>query len=303
MGKIMEIIEKRPDYKKGICSIKLLDTGFNQLTRKVGQKTGAKFMTAKTGDPLSKELLEDLNKAQLIVRDKYKPLFDSYNTWVNSKKEIVPTLETFNYTFSSLVDYSKDIVPKETFADYYLLSKIIMAEKELYEVGKFWLVNNYKNNLGKMREWSKTKKYGSCVKRISSLTLETRNGGNWSIHGHSPHIGAEITVGGPDKCSMIFSNLENIPLGGNAYIWVEYKYGGGNAFFGYQIIRQRLGGTNDDGFFTEPTLYLQQDPNNFLHRIRDDQHQKILEFTGNHSPHFNDVADVNLKHIKSRVLI
>ena len=38
MAKLMEVIEKSPNFKKGTVSMKLLDTTFSQLTRKIGSQ-------------------------------------------------------------------------------------------------------------------------------------------------------------------------------------------------------------------------------------------------------------------------
>lgn len=79
MSKLMEIIDKSPDFKNGTCSFKFLDTTFNQLTRKIGSKEGANFTTAKVGDILSKELLQTLNTKQIALKNKVLKWQDEIN--------------------------------------------------------------------------------------------------------------------------------------------------------------------------------------------------------------------------------
>ena len=38
MSKLMEIIEKTPNFKKGIATLKFLDTSFTMLSRKIGSR-------------------------------------------------------------------------------------------------------------------------------------------------------------------------------------------------------------------------------------------------------------------------
>ena len=59
MAKLMEVIEKSPNFKKGTVSMKIaLILLSSQLTRKIGSQAGVDYKTARAGQMLSKELLQ-----------------------------------------------------------------------------------------------------------------------------------------------------------------------------------------------------------------------------------------------------
>lgn len=95
MAKLMEVIEKNPNFKTGTASLKLLDTTFTQLTRKIGSNPEANFKTAKAGDILSKEILTSLNQEQLLLKDKLILWQNAYNNWIDSIKNKITTAEHF----------------------------------------------------------------------------------------------------------------------------------------------------------------------------------------------------------------
>ena len=68
MAKLMEVIEKNPDFKNGTVSLRLLDTTFTQLTRKIGSEANADYKTSSPKQVLIKEILQSLNRDQLALK-------------------------------------------------------------------------------------------------------------------------------------------------------------------------------------------------------------------------------------------
>lgn len=119
MAKLMEIIEKIPNFRDGTVSMKMLDTTFSQLTRKIGTEVEADYKTATTGQILSKELLQSLNKDQIALKDRLEAWKQAYNVYIDSIKSIITEAVNFNYNFSSAVDYTSKYEAGKTLADYY----------------------------------------------------------------------------------------------------------------------------------------------------------------------------------------
>lgn len=299
MAKLMEIIEKNPNFKNGTTSLKLLDTTFTQLTRKIGSNPGANFKTAKAGDILSKELLVSLNQEQLSLKDKLLLWKDAYNEWINSKKSKVTTLSNFEYEFSSLVDYSDKYIPGTTLADYYLLTEFINAEKELYEFGHYWGKNHMLDNLNLIKEWSKTQVYGSCLKTIYMIwDINFGSSRKWRILDNGQISDLEVTlhVNPDDKGHLYVSGLQNIKIGETRSIVTQttrYNYEGYVSGGTLNITRNSLGKDSDDGYFTFTAIKTGLDVELW---------PRAEEWTGKHSPHF-DNDNPTLPWLKNRVFL
>lgn len=215
----MEITEFKKKLKTGRASIKLLDTGFSQLTRKITSSTGANYTTVGEGDSLSKEAIVSLNTAQLSLKTRYENLFSAYNSWINGKISKIPALDTFDYEFSAIEDYSSGYEAGITSADYYILTSIVNAEKELYEAGNYWFLNNLKANIEDIKEWSKTQMYGSCVESAISKEFESDTSLVWEITSSpSGSVGMSIypDTDQHDKKYIKFTNLTSLSVGETA---------------------------------------------------------------------------------------
>lgn len=299
MAKLMEIIEKNPNFKNGTTSLKLLDTTFTQLTRKIGSNPEANFKTAKAGDILSKELLVSLNQEQLLLKDKLLLWKDAYNEWINSKKSKVTALSNFEYEFSSLIDYSDKYIPGTTLADYYLLTEFINAEKELYEFGHYWGKNHMLDNLNSIKEWSKTQVYGSCVKKVYMIwDINFGSTRQWKIldNGQISDLEVTLKVNPNDKGHLYVGGLQNIKVGETRNIvtqvtnWDYNQYHSGGTL---KITRNSLGTDSDDGYFTFTAI---------KHTLDIELWPRVEEWTGEYSPHF-DNDNPALPWLKSRILL
>lgn len=309
MSKLMEIIEKSPDFEKGTATLRFLDTTFSQLTRKIGSKTGADFKTAKAKDTLSKELLISLNKEQLLLKDKLILWQQSYNAWINSIKGKITGATNFGYNFTSLIDYSSKYIVNKTLADYYLLTEVINAEKELYEFGHYWGRNHMISIQNQMKEWSKNKLYGSCVDTIE-LEYEVGSSGFWELQDTA---GLNAVLDGynrHDKRWLYISGLEKIKIGETKTIKMKATAGAYNgkayALCYFSIKKNTLNSNYNDGYFAlnawgtshgggdwEMPIY-------YFDKVR--TWPRVKKWTGKSSPHF-DTDNISLAWIKSRVLI
>lgn len=310
MSKLMEIIEKSPDFEKGTATLRFLDTTFSQLTRKIGSKTGADFKTVKATDTLSKELLISLNKEQLLLKDKLLLWQQSYNTWINSIKGKITGATNFEYNFTSLIDYSSKYVVNKTLADYYLLTEVINAEKELYEFGHYWGRNHMLNTLNKMKEWSKYRVYGSSVATIG-VEYETTRSTPWQIIDNAGLTVSLANNDRHDKKWVYISGMSNMGLGETRtvkiYMRLEWISGGGGSgdsetshllegYAYFSITRNRLNSIYDDGYYT----YTAWMSGALADSVR--SWPTVTSWTGKSSPHF-ETSDVTLPWMTSRVLI
>jgi hypothetical protein len=253
--KLMEVTELKKKLKTGRATLTLLDTSFSQLTRKITSNTGADYTTAAAGDPLSKELIVSLNEAQIALKERYETLFSDYNTWIISKQSKMSDLDTFDYEFSSVYDYSSGYTADYTSADYYMLTSIVNAEKELYEAGNYWFMNNLESNIDVVKEWSKTQNYGSSTSkvigyfetywgRVPLCTSCSVTGVSWSNVG-----------GGDDKVWVHAWNLQNIPNGTTATFTIHASYwqgsdenGSEQNEYGYMYIKRTV--IDGDSYYT-----------------------------------------------------
>lgn len=306
----MEIIEKSPDFEKGTATLRFLDTTFSQLTRKIGSKTGADFKIAKARDTLSKELLISLNKEQLLLKDKLILWQQSYNAWINSIKGKITGATNFEYNFTSLIDYSSKYIVNKTLADYYLLTEVINAEKELYEFGHYWGRNHMLNTLNKMKEWSKYRVYGSSVATIG-VEYETRRSTPWQIIDNAGLTVSLANNDRHDKKWVYISGMSNMGLGETRtvkiYMRLEWISGGGGSgdsetshllegYAYFSITRNRLNSIYDDGYYT----YTAWMSGALADSVR--SWPTVTSWTGKSSPHF-ETSDVTLPWMTSRVLI
>lgn len=229
MGKkLMEITEFTKKLKTGRATLKLLDTGFSQLTRKITSNPGASYLTAQAGDPLSKELIVSLNEAQIALKERYETFFSNYNTWITDNSSKVTTLEGFEYSFSMVYDYSSGYEAGVTSADYYMLTSIVNAEKELYEAGNYWFMNNLESNIDVVKEWSKTQNYSSTTSKVIGYfeTGWNKYPGAWTNNSY----GLTITnvPSSSDKVWVHVTGMENIQNGVTATIKIEASWEGGS---------------------------------------------------------------------------
>ena len=305
MSKLMEIIDKSPDFKNGTCSFKFLDTTFNQLTRKIGSKEGANFTTAKAGDILSKELLQTLNTKQIALKDKVLKWQDEINKWVtdkNTNKNINANL--MNYIFTSVVDYTSKYVPGETLADYYLLSEVVSAEKELYEFTSYYTTQYiiYLQNI--LKEWSKDKLYFSCIKKVYGTVYFNFDIEEWKL---TDAAGLVTTTEGGGKARTIrVSGFENMKLGEHKRVTYYAYYSTSSnpqviykGYVYFNIKRTALGSQKDDGKFD---FWLSSWAGKGL--VSHYSEMKVEEDTGKHSPHFDaEPKDLNINWVKTRVLL
>lgn len=305
MSKLMEIIDKSPDFKNGTCSFKFLDTTFNQLTRKIGSKEGANFTTAKVGDILSKELLQTLNTKQIALKNKALKWQDEINKWVtdkNTNKNINANL--MNYIFTSVVDYTSKYVPGETLADYYLLSEVVSAEKELYEFTSYYTTQYiiYLQNI--LKEWSKDKLYFSCIKKVYGTVYFNFDIEEWKL---TDAAGLVTTTEGGGKARTIrVSGFENMKLGEHKRVTYYAYYSTSSnpqviykGYVYFNIKRTALGSQKDDGKFD---FWLSSWAGKGL--VSHYSEMKVEEYTGKHSPHFDaEPKDLNINWVKTRVLL
>lgn len=305
MSKLMEIIDKSPDFKNGTCSFKFLDTTFNQLTRKIGSKEGANFTTAKAGDILSKELLQTLNTKQIALKDKVLKWQDEINKWVtdkNTNKNINANL--MNYIFTSVVDYTSKYVPGETLADYYLLSEVVSAEKELYEFTSYYTTQYiiYLQNI--LKEWSKDKLYFSCIKKVYGTVYFNFDIEEWKL---TDAAGLVTTTEGGGKARTIrVSGFENMKLGEHKRVTYYAYYSTSSnpqviykGYVYFNIKCTALGSQKDDGKFD---FWLSSWAGKGL--VSHYSEMKVEEYTGKHSPHFDaEPKDLNINWVKTRVLL
>jgi len=219
----MEITELKKKLKTGRASLTLLDTSFSQLTRKITSESGADYTTAAAGDPLSKELIVSLNEAQIALKERYETLFSDYNTWIEEKQSDITDLDTFNYEFSSVYDYSSEYTADSTSADYYMLTSIVNAEKELYEAGNYWFMNNLESNIDVIKEWSKTQNYLSTTSAVIGYFETYWNRYPSAISCSVSGVSYSNNTSS-DKVYVTVTGLENIPDGTTCKITIDGSY-------------------------------------------------------------------------------
>lgn len=306
VAKLMEVIEKIPNFKKGTVTLKLLDTTFSQLTRKIGSQSGKLFQTVETGDMLSKEVLQSLNAYQLALKERLLEWKMFYDTEVAAKQAKGIEIGDFNYTFTSVIDYTSKYEANKTLADYYLLTEFVNAEKELYEFGHYWAKNHMLNLLSQAKEWSKDKVYGSCVGEVG-VEYETFH----TYHGWKILETADLEVkiskqpdDSHDKCWLYVSELQKIKINETKIIKIQCFDRRGNSNnstgvgYGYlQITRKSLNVTfdiTDDGYFEFKAW------GEHIDKVR--SAPRVTQWTGVGSSYF-DIKNPTLKIIRGLVLL
>ena len=301
MAKLMEVIEKIPDFKKGTVTLKLLDTTFSQLTRKIGSQPGKLFQTVETGDMLSKEVLQSLNAYQLALKEKLLEWKMFYDTEVAAKQAKGIEIGDFNYTFTSVIDYTSKYEANKTLADYYLLTEFVNAEKELYEFGHYWAKNHMLNLLSQAKEWSKDKVYGSCVGEVGVEYETASTGTRWTIT-EKDGLDVKTNSGGDthrhDKCWLYVSNLQSMKVGESKTVSVKADTRPDYSGYGYlKITRKSLGDVEgtDDGYFIFEAWH-----RGLADGVR--SAPRVTQWTGVGSSYF-DIKNPTLKIIRGLVLL
>lgn len=290
MAKLMEIIEKIPNFRDGTVSMKMLDTTFSQLTRKIGTEVGADYKAATTGQILSKELLQSLNKDQIVLKNRLEAWKQAYNVYIDSIKSIITEAVNFNYDFSSAIDYTNKYESGKTLADYYLLTEVVNAEKELYEFINYWGKNHMTDLLNKMKEWSKTRTYSSCVKKIK---VHYNGGGNRRFYCDNT-AGLDVKVDYNGVCYI--TGLENMRIGETRIVKFVGVFESPNnkLYCDYELTinKNTLGNTGlfDDGYYT--FSFKGSGSTNLVPASG----PYISEWSGISSPHFD--IDLKLNNLK-----
>lgn len=291
--KMMEIIDHKMNLKNGTVSIKLLDTSFTQLSRTIGSVPGADWETVVAGDMLSKEMLVSLNNSQLDIKPRFENFAADYRAWIDTKKTFL-TLEKFYFTFSSVVDYTDKYIVDKTVANYNMLTEIVSAEKEIYESGKYWCEANMLRNQTALKNWSKNRNYGNTVKILR---------GRFYVGGvkdtnvdsiNSDGLTVTTSIIGSSRYIYI-SGLQNMTVGETRTVHVKAKGEtetgqDRKAEFWFNIERQSLGTTNDDGTFRTWTS---------MSGGGAYDNSAVYSYTGNYSPHFD--GSPSLPWFKQRV--
>lgn len=306
MSVIMEVIEKKTDYKTGAVTIKLLDTNFDTLTKFLGTDTGKDWKTFSEGDILSVDGLKSLNDEQLNnYLTKFENFIKNYNDWINDNVGKVDTLLGFSYNFTTLTDWAYKYIPNSTPASYItVLNDIAGAEKEMYDFCYYTSNRHMEGNLEKLREWSKTQSYGSTVDVYVSKTFESKGGSTSWSNFRSDTAGINVTINNlsnGDKRRIIVDGLDNINIGDTALIQVDIVYIEIQAYratANWEITRRSLGSSQDDGYYIATNHYW-TGSNQAYDQIRDEEY--IDSYTGISSPHFDNIA--TLPFLTSRVLI
>ncbi|MGL5100518.1 MAG: hypothetical protein ACRC6B_10920, partial [Fusobacteriaceae bacterium] len=177
MARIMQVIEKKNNFDSGTVDLKLYQTGFTALTKIITDVPGQTVDNALANQEVGYQFFHDLNNKQIAVRtyiDKFKT---DYNNSINGFKNTITNLINFDYTWLSCVDYKSQIIAGDK-ADYKLFQKVVNAEKELYDY-RLYAGDHIKRNCSIMGDWSRNRKYGSCLKKILSKEIETNGTGDW----------------------------------------------------------------------------------------------------------------------------
>lgn len=158
--KIMQVINKTTNFESGVVDLKLYQTGFKTLTKIITSVPGQTVENAQTKNLVGYQFFHDLNNKQLEVRkvvDRYKV---NYNDVIATYRRKVPNLIDFLYNWTSCVDYKSQIKSGDK-ADYKLFTKLVAAEKELYDY-KNYSYDHIKRNAETLGQWGKDKRYVSC---------------------------------------------------------------------------------------------------------------------------------------------
>lgn len=288
MGKILQVIKKDSNFQNGKVKINLYETSFKTLSKLMDSVPGQTVQNAAAGQKVGYQVFRDLNSLQYAERLKLERFEGLYNSWINTAKSKVSSLLNFNYIFSSLTqDYSNTIV-KDSKLDMLLLEKIVNPEKEIYD----FIIkadDSIQNNLSKLREWSKSKVYGSnCKNFVSGLSVGDTSIG-WGIKSTTGPCSWSLQRGiENNKSRVTATNLQALSVGQSSSVRV---IGGSSRDYIVSITRLSLGNVSEnDGYFTYSSVY------------PDGPNTGGFNLFNIPSPHF-DTSNVNLQFLKSRVLI
>lgn len=309
MGKILQVIKKDSDFENGKVKINLYDTSFKTLSKLMDSVPGQTVQNAATGQKVGYQVFRNLNSLQYAERVKLERFTSQYNSWVNTSKSKVSNLINFNYIFTSLTQNYSNAIVKDSKLDMLLLEKIVNPEKEIYD---FIIKANdhMQSNLSKLREWSKKRRYGSCVNHYISREFEMKERSSWIIT-QRPGNNVGVSIGGSphDKNRITFYNLQNLPVGSTATCKLTGLYdrgepGGGNStrFTGeavFSVKREPLFSGDKEGYFRVTSVTWRGGTNNGTDGTNGTDYYTSKNTP---SPHFN-TSNVNLKFLKSRVLI
>lgn len=294
MGKIMQVISKNTDFKKGAVNLELYQTGFQELTKVVGSVEGQTLENAQTNTVVGYQFFQDLNNKQLDVRNYIDNKFKiEYNKIIEIKKGKVPTLYNFDYSWTSCVDY-KNNLHEGMNADYALLTRIVTAEKELHDY-RVYSQQHIKKNCEIMAKWSEDKNY---LSNLSSFTLHWGGPKQWQAEfqfyttGFKQEMKTTFTGPSDEYITIPKSFLEKIPYGGTGTCRL-YNTQGNITISTYDVKVYKI---ENDSYFTLNNTYNAPD---LINRT-----WYTYSRTGQPATHFKDTtSEYNLKFFKTRVLI
>jgi len=308
MSKMLEVIEKSTNYKTGEVKLLLLDTNFSKLGKVIGEEPGKDWNNISDNDMLSKDLLQSLNDDQIeYVKTRLLEFTRQYNIWINDTINKVTGLNTWEYNFTSLIDWSSKYIPKVTPASYFLvLTDLVNAEKEMYDFSYFRANLHMNNNLNVLKEWSKTQNYTTSITDYTSAEFEVKTSSSrtewFNPRSNVPGVTVRLENNNKsDKKRMIVSGLHNLAIGQQVLCNMNSTYDDGDNNYidsvsHWIIKRESLSGTPDDGKITHVDHYITGAAADKVNGG-----PSVSAWSGLHSPHFNGTA--NLPFLKTRILI
>lgn len=301
MGKLMEVVGKDDDLTKGTTRIKLLETTFKILGKVLGSETGKKWDTLAAGDILSVDALKDLNARQKTLAAKFTPFRTDHNNWVNSKKPIISTLSTIDFSIN-ISDYALAYIPDTTPVSYQqVLNDIAIAERQLYEGTYEDSQFRFRRNQAEMYNWSKTKPYGGCVNYYQS---------RWVYFPPKAELKQEVAPAHGAKSSAIWdrsssqlkasvrlTDLHGVPVGATITTrFGYYRYGTRYGYITFDIRRTSLGSVTENDGRWQVTK--------FSTDVGTTTGSDFYSLNGKPSPHLTTSdANLTLPWFKSRVLL
>lgn len=297
----MQVTRKNTDFEKGRIKLDLYETGFRQLSKVLGSVPGQTQLNASTGQIVGFEMFKDINERQWALKLKADNFSSIYNDWINKKKLKVSTLINFSYNFSSLTQYYYNGIKMGDKMDMFLMEKVVNPEKELDD---FTLKGNdsMNNNLEKLKEWSKTKQYHSCVNQVRSPGFKALTMADWKTT-VNPGYGIGVNYISRDKVATVnLSNIKNIPMGVTVHFETTGETliepnDGKEARAGFYISRTPLFTGDTEGKINIYGQYCVGDGSDGF-----SGGSGVSSWTGDSSPHF-DTNNLTLPFLQSRILI
>ena len=262
MAKLMEVIEKKDDLANNRSTIKLLETTFKTLGKVLGSDPGKNWETFASNDIFSVHGLQSLNTEEKRLANRFVIFKDDFNVWIDSIKSKIPALS--DMTHNVIVnDYAFSYVPDITPVTYQrVLADIAIAERILYEGAYNEGQDKLNQNLQMIKDWSKTKNYGSNISSINSKEFEMISKCNWSNSRITSNVSGVTAVWvkpssdssdhNTDKNRLKISGLDKLSLNQTVQIsGYAYEYGGRVGSLYCTVKRTALGVTIDDGRTSE----------------------------------------------------